>query len=118
MNTTKPYKRTQRVSSTLKKIISNVIEFELNDERLKNVTITDVELSKDLKYAKIYFSSQLSTLSKEELLLLINKSSSFISKKTFEKIQMRVVPVLKFVYDKSIENGLKIEDILRQIKNE
>ncbi|WP_367172079.1 ribosome-binding factor A, partial [Desulfurella sp.] len=44
---TKPYKRTQRVSSTLKKIIANIIEFDLNDERLKHVTITDVELSKD-----------------------------------------------------------------------
>jgi|YelNatPaOPRAMG01_1025707.scaffolds.fasta_scaffold00608_17 ribosome-binding factor A len=118
MNETKPYKRTQRVSSTLKKIIANVIEFEINDERLKNITITDVELSKDFKFAKIYFSSQLSELPKEELTKLINKSGSFISKKSCEKINLRTVPVFKFVYDKSIENGLKIEEILRQIKNE
>jgi len=115
---TKPYKRTQRVSSTLKKIIANIIEFDLNDERLKHVTITDVELSKEFKYAKIYFSCQLSELSKQEITSLINKSSSFISKKTCEKIQLRACPTFKFVYDKSIENGFKIDDILRQIKNE
>ncbi|AHF97033.1 MAG: 30S ribosome-binding factor RbfA [Desulfurella sp.] len=115
---TKPYKRTQRVSSTLKKIIANVIEFDLNDERLKSVTITDVELSKDFKYAKIYFSCELSEISKKEITNLINKSSGFISRKTCEKIQLRNKPTFRFVYDKSIENGFKIDEILRQIKNE
>ncbi len=118
MITTKPFNRSQRLSSTLRKIIANIIEYEISDERLKKVTITDVKLSKDLKYAKIYFSCELCELPKQEITNLINKSISFITKKTLERIQLRCVPNFKFEYDKSIENGLKIDQILREIKNE
>jgi len=115
---TRPYSRTQRLSSTLKKILSDIIEFEINDERLKCITITDVELSKDLRYAKVFFSAQLSPLPKEEITILINKTSNFIGKKVFEQMKIRITPTLKFIYDESIENGFKIEKILKEIKNE
>lgn len=118
MNVNKPYKRTQRVASTLRKLISSVIEYETDDDRLKNITITEVELSRDLKHAKVYFSTQLSNFSSDEALIILNKSKGFISKKTFEKIQLRVIPILDFIYDKSIEDGFNIDNILRQIKDE
>ena len=99
------------------KVISEIIANESRDELLKTVTITACEVANDLSFAKVYFTS-IGNLTKEQIEKEMNEAASFIRTELASKIDLRIVPKLKFVYDESIEYGNRIESILREIKEE
>lgn len=99
------------------KVISEIIANESRDELLKTVTITACDVANDLSFAKVYFTS-ISNLSKEELEKELNEASGFIRTELASKIDIRIIPKLKFVYDESIEYGNKIESILKELKED
>ncbi len=103
-----------KISSDVREAISEILFEEARDELLKTITITDARVSKDLSYAKIYFTS-LSNLSKEEITKEINEAASFIRGKLAQKLNLRHTPDLNFVYDTSIEYASKIEGIIKEI---
>ena len=104
----------ERINSNIMKEISYILETEVKDEKIKFVTITDCKVTNDLSYAKIYFTC-LNDDKKEETLEALNRAKGFIRKKLGEKIDIRYIPELQFVYDESIENGKKIEEIINEI---
>ena len=95
--------------------ISEIIHDEVKDQNVKMVTITDARITSDLSFAKVYFT----TLDddKKRVLDSLNKASGFIRSKLCEKIEIRKMPEISFVYDESIEYGKKIEDIIERINN-
>ena len=97
-----------RVESDITRVISEIILSESRDSLLHNITITGAKVSKDLGYAKIYFTSILdmehSALEKE-----VNEASGFIRSGIASKLDLRHTPKLTFVYDDSIEYGNNIE---------
>ena len=101
-----------KISSDVREAISEILFEEARDELLKTITITDARVSKDLSYAKIYFTS-LSNMDKETL--EINEAASFIRGKLAQKLNLRHTPDLNFVYDTSIEYASKIEGIIKEI---
>ena len=107
--------RIERLESNFLREISIIIEQEVKNNLLKQVTITDVEITNDLSFAKIYFRV-LDDSKKNEILKSLNKASSFIRKCLSEKVEIRHTPELKFIYDESIEYGEKIENLLNSIK--
>lgn len=107
----------ERLSSTFVEEISKIIEEEVKDPNIKFVTITACTISNDLSYAKIYCTC-LNDNKKEEILKTLNKASSFIRKELCDRVEIRKMPELTFVYDNSIAYGNKIEEILDKIKNE
>lgn len=113
-----PYKRKDRVASELKKAISDIIEFEIDDDRLKEVTLTDLVLTDDLRHAKVFVGAGLIKGNKDEVLQLLNKAAGFIKKNLSFKIRLRYMPTLNFKYDDSIDYGFKIDSILKEIKND
>lgn len=108
--------RQERVCMALKKEISNIIHDELKDPRLGFVTITRVELSKDLRSAKIFYS----VLGKEEeyknTKLALESGSGFIRKLIAERISLRLVPDILFREDRSGEYSIRIHEVLDEIK--
>ena len=99
-------------------IISQILMTEIKDQDLKFVTITKVDLSSDLSYAKVYFTC-LDNDKKEKVLKDINNASRFIRSELMRrKIEIRNMPELTFVYDDSIEYGNKIESIIEKIHEE
>ena len=84
------------------------------DFSFQNITITSVETSKDLYYSKVFFTS-IKDLPINELEKEMNEASDFVRKKVAEKIDLRQTPKIKFIYDKSIEYGNKIEKIIAEI---
>ncbi len=104
----------QRINAELVRTISETLLLETNDEFLKTITITGADISHDLSYAKIYFTSILEK-DKKELEKEMEESSTFIRKFVAEKMDLRQTPKLKFIYDESIEYGNKIEHILNEI---
>lgn len=106
--------KTERLANVLHREISDILMSEIKDEDLKFVTITHVDLSSDLSYAKVYFTS---LKNKEKAIKDINNASKFIRSELIKrKIEMRIIPELKFIYDNSIEYGNKIDEIIKEIK--
>lgn len=104
-----------RLASEIKRSISEILANEARDELLKTITITGCDLAHDLSYAKVYFTA-MSDLSKEQLEKEVNEAGHFIRGRLSERVEMRHTPELKFIYDKSIAYGEKIEKIIEDLK--
>ena len=104
----------ERLGSTFVEEISKILYEEVKDPNIGYVTITSAKISSDLSYAKIYFTSLLDD-KREEVLKSLNKASGFIRKELCERVEIRKMPELTFVYDDSIEYGNKIEKIIEEI---
>lgn len=103
-----------RIASQLVKEISYILATEVKDKDLKFVTITDCHVTNDLSYAKVYFTV-LDDSRKEIVLESFKNASGFIRKELMDKVEIRHMPELEFVYDESIEYGKKIEEKIKEI---
>ncbi len=107
----------ERYNKEFVRVLSEIIMEEVKDDDIKFVTITDVDITNDLSYAKVYFT----VLDKNKIdttLNALNKAASFIRGKVSERVEIRHTPELKFVYDTSIEYGERIEEVLDQIQSQ
>lgn len=103
-----------RIASNIVKEVSYIIATEIKDNDIKFVTITDAKVTNDLSFAKIYFTV-LDDSRKKETLEALKNASGFIRKELADRIDIRHIPELEFVYDESIAYGKKIENIIEQI---
>jgi ribosome-binding factor A len=110
--------RIERVNRAMVKELGLILQQELTDPRLRFVTITNVEISRDLQHAKIFFSvlGESSQVSQAEAGL--ESARGLIRKLIGQRVRMRFVPELKFIYDKNVLYSTRIEETLEQIKNE
>lgn len=107
----------ERIGSQLVKEISYILATEVKDSDIKFVTVTDVKVTNDLSFAKVYFTV-LDNNKKEETLEALKNASGFIRKMLADRIEIRHIPELEFIYDESIEYGNKIEHIIEKIHEE
>jgi ribosome-binding factor A len=108
--------RVEKVAEEIRKEVSNVIHDELKDPRLGFVTVTGVQLSKDLSFARIYFS----VLGKEEEYIktkeALDSATGFIRSLIAQRLRLRFVPEIVFKEDHSSEYSMRIEEVLNEIK--
>jgi len=107
----------KRLESNIVKEISYILSQEVKDNDIKFVTVTDCHLTSDLSYAKIYITV-LDDAKKETTLNALKDAAGFIRKELAERVIIRHVPELEFVYDESIEYGKKIEEIIEKINED
>lgn len=112
-----PKVKIERLNHTYQIVISSILAREIKDNNLKFVTITGVEITNDLSFAKIYYTT-LNELNKDEVATSLEKASPFIRKMLAEKVNLRHTPELRFIYDTSIEYGERIEKVIKEIKEE
>ena len=110
------YQRTDRVSDVIKKEIAAILTREVKDPRLNFVTITHVRVAKDLKNAKIFFTTIKRGEELEAIQKALKKASGFVQMKLGSHIHLRYTPHITFVYDSSVENGSRIDMILKEIE--
>lgn len=111
------YQRVDRISEEFKKIISRIIRDEVKDPRIAQMTsITQVQVSKDLRYAKVYVSVLGSEEQRKETMEGLNRASGYIRKQLGRQIKIRYTPELQFVLDKSIEYSVEISKKINEIK--
>ena len=107
--------KNDRFDMILLREISSILQFELKNPNLGFVTVTDVQCSKDLSLAKVYVSF----LGKQERndagLKVLNQSKGFIRSTLAKRIKRRKTPDLVFVQDTSLEQGNRIEKIIRDL---
>ena len=110
--------KTERLANVLLKEISSILMLEIKDKDIKFVTITHVDLSSDLSYAKVY-CTVLDEEMKEKTIKDLNNAKGFIRNELIKrKIEMRKIPELSFIFDESIEYGNKIEKLIEKIHKE
>ena len=107
----------ERLNHAFQEEISMILMTEIKDEDIKFVTITGVDTTSDLSYAKVYFTV-LDETKKETTLEAFTGAASFIRSKLAERVEIRHTPELKFIYDTSIEYGNHIEEIIDSINKE
>ncbi len=111
-------KRLERVSQLIKEEISRVLQRELKDPRLGFVTVTDVEVTKDLRLAKVYVSI-LGTEDKwKTSLAALESARGFIHNWLRHHLSLRVTPSLDFRPDRSMAHAAQIQELLAELKSQ
>ena len=123
--------RAQRIADQIQREIAVLIQLEVSDPRVGMVSVTGVDVSNDLAYAKIYITvlnslagdeqinadtlsepGVLDQLEIEENLKALKRASGFLRTLLAKRLRLRVVPKLQFYYDSSIEQGQRLSDLI------
>jgi ribosome-binding factor A len=111
--------RTDRLNSNLKEVISEVVRREVRNPHVNElVTITRVDITKDLHYAKVYVSVIGTPEIKKETIAALNSAAGFIAVHASKKVVMRYFPNLTFKLDDSADKHVRIQSLLSEITEE
>lgn len=111
--------RTDRLNSLLKEVISEVIKRDVRNPHVTElVTVTRVQISKDLRHAKVFISVIGDEQAKIETIAALNSAAGFIAVNSSQKVVMRYFPELKFKLDDSVDKHMRIEELLNDITKE
>lgn len=108
--------RIQRVNHLIQKVIGEIIERDFRDTKYGIITITEVRISKDLRYAKVFFSVFGKDEQRQEALNLLKRKTKKIQQEVGSEVKIRYTPALEFVYDETEEKAEKINKICKELK--
>ena len=108
----KEFGRNKRVADMMQRDLAEIIQHEQSDTGVELVTISYVDVSPDLKNAKIYFTSMDVTQSSEDITKKLNSFAGHFRHLLSKIMTTRVVPKLKFFYDESIERGTHLNALI------
>jgi ribosome-binding factor A len=110
------YRRADRVSESIKREVSVMLVQEVKDPAIHFVTVTAVETTDDLRFAKIFVSILGDEATRQETLQGLERAKGFLRGEIGRRLQLRYTPELQFRFDKSIDHAMKIKGILDKIK--
>ena len=110
------YARTQRVADHLQRELAHLIQREVRDPRLGMVSITGVQVSRDLGHAKVFYTMLGADSSDEasESTGVLNNAAGFLRSELARDSAMRSVPQLRFYFDSSVGRGRRMEDLIQR----
>jgi len=110
-------RRAQRAGRLIQEEISKIIQRELKDPRIGLVTVTGVDVTDDLRCAKV-FITVLKEEEKAPTLEGLEHAKGFIRREIGQRIKLKFTPEIEFRFDESAERGARIEEVLKKIKEE
>ena len=114
-----PINRTDRLNSLLKEVISDIIKKRVKNPLVNElITVTRVDITKDLKTAKVFVSVIGDEKVKNETLGALSSAAGFIAVNASKEVVMRYFPTLHFYLDDSVDKHMRIEEVLKKIKDE
>ena len=112
-------KRTDRLNSLLREVISEVLKKDVKHPDINELaTITRVDITRDLRYAKVYVSVIGNDVDREKTLVALQSASGFIAVNSSKKVSMRYFPQLTFKLDTGVDEHMRIEELLQEINTE
>jgi ribosome-binding factor A len=109
-------RRAQKLSEEIKREASQILRYEIKDPRVSNMlSITRVEVSKDLSHAKIYVSLLGNDQTKKNALDGLERAKGFIRRELGKRLTLRFVPEIAFFMDTSIEHGAYINQLIEKL---
>ena len=106
------FARTDRIAQQIQREIAELVRLEINDPRVRLVTITGVEVAGDYSHAKVFFTRL--DGKHEEAQQGLESASGFLRKHLAHSIKLRVMPQLHFVFDSSVERGSHLSQLIDQ----
>jgi ribosome-binding factor A len=106
------FKRHQRLGNEVLRTLSELLRFETKDPRLQRISLTAVDLSRDLSVARVYFSLLDPDESPEPVLEGLERASGFLRSKLGRSLNVRHVPELRFAHDDSAEHGARLSELI------
>jgi len=110
--------RQKKVGELLRTEISDIIQREIKDPRLGFVTVTEVDVTPDMRIARVFVSVMGEHDEQDAALAVLNKARGFVRLEIGKRITMRITPEIEFRLDRSIEHGARIFELLQQIKQD
>ncbi len=110
------YSRKQRVKQLLREEISRLLQREVKDARVGMVTVTDVEVSADLKHATVYVQASGDEDRKAEVIAGLSSAAGFIRSRLGRELRIRRAPELRLVIDRAQEYAARIHELLSQVE--
>lgn len=111
-------RRTAKASRAIREVVSKAILFEMNDPRVKDVTVLDVEVAPDMRSAKVYVSIMGNPKAQDLTLHGLNSARGFLQRRIADEIDTRYTPILTFVNDDSVKKSIQASQILQQLAEE
>jgi len=111
-------RRQARIGELLQEELSTLIQQEMQDPRLRGVTVTDVQISPDLGHARVYVSLLGEAAAQQDVLRALQHASGFMRRALSARLDLRRVPDFSFHLDKSLARGQRILELIDQIKSE
>ena len=109
------FARHDRVAGLLRRELASLIWKEIKDPRLGPISVSDVEVTRDLAHAKVYVTSS-QPESMPDSLRVLGRAAGFLRRRLGGLVKMRQVPELHFIHDDSIERGAHIDELLEQAR--
>jgi ribosome-binding factor A len=113
-----PHYRKEKLEKEIRRILSNIILYEMKDPRIGFASIVKVELSRDLKFADVYVSVYGDKKEKSLTMRALSHAKVFLRTSLAKRLQIRSVPVLRFHSDTSIEKSIKVSQILDELSQQ
>jgi ribosome-binding factor A len=108
-------RRTEKAAEAIREVVSMAILVELNDPRVQGVTVTHVEVSADLRHAKVHVSVMGDEGRQKLSLRGLQSAAGFLQAKIAERIDIRYTPKLSFVLDQGVKRSIAVAQILREV---
>lgn len=106
--------RARRIAEQMRNELGRILLQEAKDPRFKLVSITDLEISRDLSHARVFFTIADNKENIDSIIEALDKAKSFIRVKLAEELNLRITPKLRFIHDVSVEQGRRLSALIDQ----
>jgi ribosome-binding factor A len=109
------FSRTSRIGEVIMRELAQMIQQELSDPRVGMVTVSHVDITSDLKYAKVYVTRLNGVESEQdvdECIAGLTNAAGFLKRGIAKRVEIRSIPELRFLYDKSLDHGFRMDELI------
>ena len=111
------FSRADRVGGLIQQLLAEMLRKDISDPRLQSATITEVKVTKDLRLARIYFTSPGGKELAKQTVQGFRSAVGFIKRQLGPRLGLRYMPELEFFYDDSFDHGARIDQLLKSISS-
>lgn len=112
------FSRAQRVGGLIQRILAELLQKDLSDPRLNLTTVTEVKVTRDLRIARVYFSTAGGKEAAAGAAEGFSSAAGFIKRRLGRELGLRYMPQLEFYYDDSLDQGARIDQLLKSISDD
>ena len=108
------FPRTRRIGEQLRRELAQLLRDEVRDRRIAMVSMTTVEVTRDLAYAKVYVTILGDPAERAEVVAALNQTAPMLRRELGRRMHIRTIPRLTFVYDEAVERGARLSALISQ----
>lgn len=111
------FRRADRVAEAIQEEVAELLRLRIKDPRIGFVTITGVEVTADLRHARVFYSVVGDAAAREATQRGLDSAAGFIQSELGRRLKLRFAPTVEFRFDPSIERGARIEQLLKEVRS-